>query len=180
MQYIAILGLLINFLLGCTNPSYSVSESIERIEPQGRISFVDKIGREYVFDFENSRSSLSDGHAGSILKDCSTEKYHCYRSDTIIVSPRDCSETNFMVDWAISNNLKLRFIAKDSKRDEFIFMTIRDESQQSSQFYGSDGFIFSQKRGVVGIWFSREKPSSLSQISNIFWLSSHSKFLPCT
>ena len=173
-----ILGLVIPGLISCAPPALK-HEKQSSEELTNSVYFVDEINREYVLDFENSRAAVVKSHSGVILKNCSTEKFHCLVGDTIIASPKDCTNFDFETEWIISEDKRLTYISRDPRNGDYFLKRIPASSKQSVGKAGSDGIIFSKARGVVGLWFSAHSDPYLAQISTIFRLSSRSDFLAC-
>lgn len=173
-------GVLILCLTACSATFGNIKNLAIEPEPQERVYFVDDANREYVFDFKNSRSSLADSQSGVVLEDCTTPDFYCYRGDTVIASPKDCTELDLKSDWQISREVGLHFLGKDTQNEELYFQRVRSEKERSSKYIASDGMIFSEQRGVVGLWFSDELFPSIAHVSKIYRLTQQTEFLPCS
>jgi hypothetical protein len=97
------------------------------------------------YDFR-LRASHAGGDQQVVVRDCSTDDFHCFSGVSVLIAPRECSDLRRLVrrasDWRVSGEVSARFL-----------FASEDQLYLSSSAGG--GFVYDIERGIVGVWHSQ-------------------------
>jgi hypothetical protein len=128
------------------------------------------------YDFR-LRVSHAGGDQQVVVRDCSTDDFHCFAGVSLLIAPRKCSDLRRLVrrtaDWRVN----------EAERARFLF------ASENQLYYGSGGaagFVYDIERGVVGVWRSpAAAQSSLDTtamraiVDSTKWLESPATLFAC-